>query len=308
MLLQTIYGLFDPAEPSHIRYVGYTKHTPECRLTSHLEEALYIKKWAHTYKNRWVRHVLSSDRSIGIRWLEATSDPDASEKKWISKLKAEGHRLTNGTAGGKGCLGARWKLTPEQVEAIRQRVTEYNRLHPPTPEQVAAFRKRVKGTKYWLGKSLPDKIVARIAAKNRGRVGFWRGKKRSPASTEKMRASLKGRKKSDGQKIALRAYWEKRHRLQAELSSEEFRELYPKRTHCGSGHTGFKHSEETKRHWSEIRKGRLHGVETKRKISKANRGKKRTPEQCACISAGRKAAWGRKKNEAAQTKTETVAA
>lgn len=41
---------------------------------------------------------------------------------------------------------------------------------------------------------------------------------------------------------------------------------------------GSKHSEETKRHWSEIRKGRKMSLEARRKISLTLKGKKKTPE------------------------------
>jgi hypothetical protein len=102
MLLHNIYVLTDPLEPDHIRYVGYSRHLPETRLRRHIIEARSSHKDSRTYKNTWVRKLLRENRIPTALWIEATSDPDEAEKRWIQKLKAEGHSLTNGTDGGIG--------------------------------------------------------------------------------------------------------------------------------------------------------------------------------------------------------------
>ncbi|MGE5395898.1 MAG: GIY-YIG nuclease family protein, partial [Chitinophagales bacterium] len=58
--------------------------------------------------------------------------------------------------------------------------------------------------------------------------------------------------------------------------------------------SGVRHTEETKRKWSEIHKGRVFSEEHKRKIGLANKGKKRTPEM---IERHRQKLLGRKTPE-----------
>lgn len=61
----------------------------------------------------------------------------------------------------------------------------------------------------------------------------------------------------------------------------------------GTGHTGYKHSEETKKHWSLIRTGRKLSQETKDRISKASLGRVYSIESRTKIS---KALKGKKKS------------
>lgn len=65
-------------------------------------------------------------------------------------------------------------------------------------------------------------------------------------------------------------------------------------TYGGAGMTGFVHSEETRRYWSETRKGRRMSEEAKAKISAALKGRKKSPEHAAKVGAA--SAAGRVRN------------
>lgn len=65
-------------------------------------------------------------------------------------------------------------------------------------------------------------------------------------------------------------------------------------TDGGEGMSGFVHSAETKKYWSETRKGRRMSEEAKAKISAALKGRKKSPEHAAKVGAA--SAAGRVRN------------
>jgi len=259
MMLQNLYVLFDPIEPEHFRYAGYTVHRVKQRLSEHLEEAR-SGRWNHTHKNRWVNKVLRQGRTPSVRWVGASSDPDQAERALIKRLKEEGHRLTNGTEGGKGCLGARWKLKPDQVKALRNR-----KLKPATPTTRRKRRDVAMGNQHWKGK-------------DGTKLGF---------NAPEVRAKRKGRKLSAAHIVSLKIAWGRR---KAAIPPKPPKE--PKLP----GMTGKHHSEETKRLWSKRRKGVKRSAVATQRAAESNRGRTRTLEQRIRISEGRKKAWDREKN------------
>lgn len=204
-----IYGLVHPLT-RELRYVGYTKHAPEVRLSAHLTEARSIKS-KRTYKNQWVRSLLSKGLQPEIIVFEWTDNPHEAERRWIAQKRAEGCRLANGTSGGRGCLGARWKLTKTQREAISNRAYNINYRIKKAELRVMNFKSRI------LRRLLLDLKRGRFLVSlkpprkpNLGHTGYrhseeqkrlWskkrRGVKWSPEIVAKRAAALKGHFTSD---------------------------------------------------------------------------------------------------------------
>lgn len=91
-----IYQLVDPTN-NQIRYVGLTLNTLNQRLKSHRNEN------SKSHKTNWVKSLQKKGYSPKIELIEIVSTyEEACEREiyWISKLKEEGHRLTNHASGG----------------------------------------------------------------------------------------------------------------------------------------------------------------------------------------------------------------
>lgn len=104
----TIYGLYDPLEPGHVRYIGKTQLDPISRLTEHIRNTLNFKK--QTYKLNWLRKVLLENRVPKIFIINETSTEENAfifEKLYIREHRKAGHKLTNATDGGEGSKGLR---------------------------------------------------------------------------------------------------------------------------------------------------------------------------------------------------------
>ena len=82
-----------------------------------------------------------------------TSEEDAflHEKALIAAFRDMGHPLVNMTSGGDGVSGYRY--TPEQAEAVRQRLLDYYRRHPEARERIAA---KVRAHRLSVGRQLRD--------------------------------------------------------------------------------------------------------------------------------------------------------
>jgi hypothetical protein len=99
-----IYGLFDPIEAAHIRYIGVS-NSPAYRLCQHVDEALRLG--TSSYKCNWLRKVLDEGRFPETSVLrEATTLEEAYqlEIQLIEEHLQAGHRLTNASSGGQGPL------------------------------------------------------------------------------------------------------------------------------------------------------------------------------------------------------------
>lgn len=113
--MQIIYRLYDPRDESQTRYVGKTYKTAAERLSEHVYEAI---GGSQTYRAKWIRSLLREDVDPCIEVVEETDDASVNdlERQWIAKMRAAGHRLTNGTDGGEGILG--YKFTDEQKQKV----------------------------------------------------------------------------------------------------------------------------------------------------------------------------------------------
>jgi hypothetical protein len=94
-----VYGLFDPAEPDVVRYVGYTAKDADRRLREHVRESRKLK----CHRHKWVAKLVAEGRRPGLVVLETLSEGDdwhERERFWIASFDG----LVNGTAGGEGLI------------------------------------------------------------------------------------------------------------------------------------------------------------------------------------------------------------
>jgi hypothetical protein len=184
-----IYGLVDPFEPGHVRYVGMA--TQPRRPYEHAKEAR--KSTQQTHKLNWIRQVQAVGSEPSVLILEEL--PEGCDREflgfvescYIKSLREIGHKLTNGTDGGEGLVNP--------TEEVRARISASTRAGQ-APEDVrekmrVAARKRWEDPAERLRKSESAKAAmtaerrAVISAANRGRVC-------SDKTRQKMREAHKG--------------------------------------------------------------------------------------------------------------------
>lgn len=196
-----IYALADSRPGGGIRYVGKSNRPYE-RVKQHVLPHLNID---NVQKNLWLRELRDSHNSPRVIIIEAVpldSWQDA-EIKWIARLRAEGHDLTNTMNGGNGS-----RFVSEEA---RQKISAAQKGRVRTPETIAKLRRSLTGriippeTRAKMGVSRrgvprPAHVIAKISAglmgKRKGCVGPMRGKKHTEATKLKMRTTV--RKKRTG--------------------------------------------------------------------------------------------------------------
>lgn len=177
-----IYGLFDPTDPGHIRYVGMAMQPR--RPSEHARRARRGVK--HTYLLHWIRLIQSQGREPAVVVLEQFSIGASRlfvgqiERIYINSLRRIGHNLTNVSSGGWGgdCS------TPESRAASAARM----RL-PRSAEYLANMSAAQKGKK---GSEAQRVAVAKA---NALRV-------HSDNTREKLRAASLGNKHNFGKKAS----------------------------------------------------------------------------------------------------------
>jgi hypothetical protein len=210
--MNIIYALIDPREPDAIRYVGKS-YRPSRRLVEHLNQA---SRGEGTHKAAWIRSVLSAGVRPEVVELERVGeDWQERERAWVGLLRASGHRLTNGTDGGEGGMGAEGRaklsramkgrvITPEH----RAKIGDANRGRRLAPETIAERQAhRVYGPAWNKGQPTPPETRAKQRAAKLGKprrpdvvlavAAAHRGSKRSAETRARMAA-------------ARRAWWERR--------------------------------------------------------------------------------------------------
>lgn len=129
-----IYALRCPLANA-IRYIGKTKN-PGSRITGHLNLAKSNNK-AYQYCSNWIRKLLAQGLQPSLEIIYCVPDTEdwkMAEMRLIAQYRAEGHPLTNMTAGGEG-----WQDMPEEV---RLRMSEKLKGIYSTPERREASRAR----------------------------------------------------------------------------------------------------------------------------------------------------------------------
>lgn len=136
-----IYGLFDPTDPTHIRYVGMTRLNA-LRPQAHWAKRK-VKKASHLI--HWLRSLEREGRNYGSLVLETLPEHSSKffvgciEQCYISALREIGHQLTNVLSGGQGggCPG--YHHTAE----ARARISESKKRLYADPLQKLANSQRV---------------------------------------------------------------------------------------------------------------------------------------------------------------------
>lgn len=128
----TIYALLDP-RTGEVRYVGKTHQEPGKRLKEHLQNA----KNGTEYSARWIATIVACGLKPEQIVLQVGVGPGwgKSEKKWITRYRLRGARLTNLTDGGEGCPGMivsaetraklSWIAFKKNEAAVRRRVHDH---------------------------------------------------------------------------------------------------------------------------------------------------------------------------------------
>lgn len=99
--LKVIYGLFDPREPSTIRYVGKTIIGERARRSCHLQDA---KKGSSLRVSCWIRELLAEGIEPEVIVIEECTKETVNQQErfHIARLRGQGLELLNKTKGGTG--------------------------------------------------------------------------------------------------------------------------------------------------------------------------------------------------------------
>jgi hypothetical protein len=174
-----IYGLIDPAEAGHIRYVGMA--------SVRASRPYHHAKWARRAKAKpchllhWLRKLQAEGREYSVLMLEELSPWTSRqflgevEKMYIAALRNIGHDLTNESVGGLGGnflspeanarraakqIGNKRGLGVVHSEAARRQVSESRkRYFAEHPEARVEITKRNLGNKYGVGGKGPKGIA-----------------------------------------------------------------------------------------------------------------------------------------------------
>lgn len=233
-----VYGLYDPDDATHVRYVGMAPSNPT-RPFAHARRARQSTDDTHLL--RWIRKIQAEGREPSVLILEQLSEADRTflgfvESCYIRSLRQIGHQLTNENDGGWGGSNG-----PHSEEA-RQRMRA-----AWTPELRARngmiARARNTGTK--LSDETRAKQRAVWTVERRAEVGAAlkarnTGSKRSEETKTKISAKLIGTTKSEVSKDRMRI---------AHLGKKFSDETKAKMSASRMGNTnalGFKQSDDTK--------------------------------------------------------------
>ena len=154
----TIYALCDPVTDA-IRYIGKTTMPLKLRLRGHLGEA----KIGRYYRAKWIRSLRPAQPIMRALFVVPESYASDAEIRTISRLRALGYRLTNGTDGGEGQRGH----SPSQE--TREKISASMRGRPKPLEQVAKRigQKRSAETR---AKMRAAKIGKKLSAAHRAKI------------------------------------------------------------------------------------------------------------------------------------------
>ena len=195
-----VYGLYDPADAGHIRYVGMAPTTAS-RPYSHAKRARK-DLIDDSYLMHWIRKVQSEGREPSVMILEQLSEGTGRkfcgfvESCYIKSLRQIGHKLTNENDGGWGGsngphteetrakMKAGW--TPEVRARVGAAAKERNTGRKHTEEELVRMRnshtglvqsvetraKRGKSRKAAWDNATPEERAAHAENVSRGRIGI----------------------------------------------------------------------------------------------------------------------------------------
>ncbi len=211
-----IYALVDPREPNKYRYVGKTENMV-ARMYSHLVDSR--KDWKKYHRANWIRKLLSVGikpefvvlETVGQEWPER-------ERHWISRLRSEGHDLTNSVDGGGGKIPGKtgYKHTAE----VRELLSSLQKGKPKAEDVREKISAALKGRK----------LPARSDEHRKKLAASLTGKKASEEAKAKMSAAKAGKKLPaiayERSKAACSGPMDKTHydNLMAAIRTDEYRE------------------------------------------------------------------------------------
>lgn len=260
LVVPFIYGLIDPLEPKHVRYVGMAGVDPS-RPYHHAKNAKDISAKA-SYLLNWIRTIQVEGREPEVIILEQCSDNISREllgyveKCYIKSLREIGHRLTNMTEGGDGFRGSHTEETKKKMSTSRigMKASEEAR------QSMRAAQKIIGAAR--VGTKLSEETKAKMSASAVGMLG----QKHSEEAKAKMSAVKLGKKVSQETRIKLSAVSK-----------------------------GLKRSEETKAKMSASQLGRVQSEETKSKIKEARAKQVFSEDAKAKMRESAKASWAKRK-------------
>jgi hypothetical protein len=133
--VRVIYALADPCTLA-VRYIGVTSKPPKERLARHISEAMAAPVDSTSHRIRWLRALIKAGNKPTLSVLRTVSGDDAwqsAERAEIARAKAGGARLVNGTDGGDGTTGRKWRPGAE----LKKRLADAMRGKKMSPESCA---------------------------------------------------------------------------------------------------------------------------------------------------------------------------
>ncbi len=174
-----IYALSDPRRPDYIRYVGMSVHSS--RPYDHVKAARKSKRKCHLYS--WINLLLLEGYEPAISLIEQCSEGTTRaelgerERHHISKLRKDGHALTNMTDGADGGPVFKGRKHTEETRARMREAWKTRTQHLQTPET----RKKIgDGNR---GKKRSAEVRAKYSEAQKGHVPWNKGKQFVPRRT-----------------------------------------------------------------------------------------------------------------------------
>jgi hypothetical protein len=252
-----LYVLCEPS--GEIRYIGKTAYRLEKRLYWHLREAKSHRD--NSYRCNWIRSVLAKGCLPNACLIgEVEGDGCKEEIAWIAYGKQEGWRLVNRAIGGDGSVG--YRFTEEQRKRLSKAITGHKHSEETKRKMSASQMGHPSRT---LGKTwrLSSEIILKFSKAQKGRVITPEHRKHISEACKGRKVWNKGLKHSD-ESIRKMAESHKKENLSAE-TLKKMSEAHRGRVPWNKGRIGFfHHSEETRKRFSEFRKGKLLGKHSKK--------------------------------------------
>lgn len=164
-----IYGLYDPRESNHIRYIGKTTREL-CHPLNRHRTCLNQKPTQWNRKHHWIKSLVDDNIKFEIIHLFSTTDEhwEEVERDFIKSYREEGHDLTNKHRGGS-CNFYDVAYDPLSKEEIGQRIVA-GRIQKNGPdtfkrdtESVARGIETKRATGNW-GRT-PENIARQVATR-----------------------------------------------------------------------------------------------------------------------------------------------
>lgn len=215
----SVYGIYDPVDPEHVRYIGYTGRNLVDRLASHIEgvirnlqKELQRKSVRWAYSQKGIAKIISENRAPEIFVIaEAGTKENAHilEKLYIREHRKAGHRLWNLTDGGDGGDTFSNK-SEEEKENTRKKLSDkvpWNKGKKASAETCEKLSEALKGRKHSIehrvkigealkGRKHSKETRKKISNANKGKSSSMKGRKFTEEHRKKIGNSNRGKRRS----------------------------------------------------------------------------------------------------------------